>query len=290
MSESTETIAERLRGAFDRLTRAERQLADSLLQAYPVSGLASITQVAQNAGVSTPTVVRMVQKLGFAGFPAFQADLRAELEARISDPISKRNTWAESAPEAHILNRFTDAVIGNIRQTLTQIDLDMFERSCAVLADPDRSVLVVGGRITHSLAEHFFLHLQVLRAKVTHIQSISNAWPHYLLDVTHGDVVVIFDVRRYENSTLKLAEMARERGAHIILFTDQWRSPVHDLADCAFCGRIVVPSAWDSMVTLMLMLETVIADVQERTWDTSKARMEALEDMFDRTRFFRKFT
>lgn len=290
MSESTETIAERLRGAFDRLTRAERQLADSLLQAYPVSGLASITQVAQNAGVSTPTVVRMVQKLGFAGFPAFQADLRAELEARISDPISKRNTWAESAPEAHILNRFTDAVIGNIRQTLTQIDLDMFERSCAVLADPDRSVLVVGGRITHSLAEHFFLHLQVLRAKVTHIQSISNAWPHYLLDVSHGDVVVIFDVRRYENSTLKLAEMARERGAHIILFTDQWRSPVHDLADCAFCGRIVVPSAWDSMVTLMLMLETVIADVQERTWDTSKARMEALEDMFDRTRFFRKFT
>lgn len=290
MSESTETIAERLRGAFDRLTRAERQLADSLLQAYPVSGLASITQVAQNAGVSTPTVVRMVQKLGFAGFPAFQADLRAELEARISDPISKRNTWAESAPEAHILNRFTDAVIGNIRQTLTQIDLDMFERSCAVLADPDRSVLVVGGRITHSLAEHFFLHLQVLRAKVTHIQSISNAWPHYLLDVSQGDVVVIFDVRRYENSTLKLAEMARERGAHIILFTDQWRSPVHDLADCAFCGRIVVPSAWDSMVTLMLMLETVIADVQERTWDTSKARMEALEDMFDRTRFFRKFT
>ncbi|MDK3074077.1 MurR/RpiR family transcriptional regulator [Sedimentitalea sp. JM2-8] len=290
MAESTETIAERLKDAFDSLTRAERQLADSLLQAYPVSGLASITQVAQNAGVSTPTVVRMVQKLGFAGFPAFQAALRAELEARISDPISKRNTWAESAPEAHILNRFTDAVIGNIRQTLTQIDLDMFERSCAVLADPDRSILVVGGRITHSLAEHFFLHMQVMRAKVTHIQSISNAWPHYLLDVAQGDVVVIFDVRRYENSTLKLAEMARERGAHIILFTDQWRSPVHDLADCAFCGRIVAPSAWDSMVTLMLMLETVIADVQERTWDTSKARMEALEDMFDRTRFFRKFT
>jgi DNA-binding MurR/RpiR family transcriptional regulator len=290
VSESTETIAERLRGAFDTLTRAERQLADSLLKAYPVSGLASITQVAQSAGVSTPTVVRMVQKLGFAGFPAFQSALRSELEARISDPISKRDTWAETVPEAHILNRFTDAVIGNIRQTLTHVDLDMFERSCALLADPDRSVLVVGGRITHSLAEHFFLHMQVLRSKVTHIQSISNAWPHYLLDVKQGDVVVIFDVRRYENSTLRLAEMVRERGAHIILFTDQWRSPVHDLAECAFCARISVPSAWDSMVTLMLMLETVIADVQERTWDSSKARMEALEDMFDRTRFFRKFT
>lgn len=290
MPDSSDTIAERLKGAFDTLTRAERQLADSLLQSYPVSGLTSITQVAQNADVSTPTVVRMVQKLGYAGFPAFQAALRSELEARISDPISKRNTWAETAPEAHILNRFTDAVMGNIRQTLTQIDLGMFESCCALLADPARSVSVVGGRITHSLAEHFFLHLQVLRADVTHIQSISNAWPHYLLDVKQGDVVVIFDVRRYENSTLKLAEMARDRGAQIILFTDQWRSPVHELADCTFSGRIVVPSAWDSSVTLMLLLETVIADVQERTWDSTRQRMQSLEDMFDRTRFFRKFT
>ncbi|MEP3332636.1 MurR/RpiR family transcriptional regulator [Sedimentitalea sp.] len=290
MSDASETIAERLQAAFDSLTRAEKQLADSLLQSYPVSGLSSITQVAQNAEVSTPTVVRMVQKLGFSGFPAFQAALRDELEAKISDPISKRNIWAEKAPEAHILNRFTDAVIGNIRQTLTQIDPEMFERCCRMLADSERSVYVVGGRITRSLAEHFFLHMQVLRANVTHIQSISNAWPHYLLDVKAGDVVVIFDVRRYENSTLKLAEMARERGAVIVLFTDQWRSPVHDLADCSFCGRIVVPSAWDSSVTLLLMLETVIADVQERTWATTRDRMEALEEMFDRTRFFRKFT
>lgn len=290
MSDMPETIAERLQIAFDSLTRAERQLADSLLHNYPVSGLSSITQVAQNAQVSTPTVVRMVQKLGFSGFPAFQAALRDELEAQISDPISKRNTWARKAPEAHILNRFTEAVIGNIGQTLTQIDPEMFERCCALLADPNRGVYVVGGRITRALADYFFLHMQVLRADVTHIQSISNAWPHYLLDVKADDVVVIFDVRRYENSTLKLAEMARERGAQIVLFTDQWRSPVHDLADCTFCGRIVVPSAWDSSVTLLLMLETVIADVQERTWDATRDRMEALEDMFDRTRFFRKFT
>lgn len=290
MSEPSQTIAERLQSAFDTLTRAEKQLADSLLCNYPVSGLSSITQVAQNASVSTPTVVRMVQKLGFPGFPAFQAALRAELEARISDPISKRNTWAENAPEAHILNRFTEAVIGNIRQTLTQIDLAAFERACALLADPERRVYVVGGRITRSLAEYFFLHMQVLRAGVSHVQSVSNAWPHDLLDVRAGDVVVIFDVRRYENATLKLAEIAREKGARIVLFTDQWRSPVHDLADCSLCGRIVVPSAWDSTVTLMLLLETVIADVQERSWATTKARMEALEDMFDRTRFFRKFT
>lgn len=290
MFEITDTISERLHKCFSRLTRAERQLADSILENYPVSGLGTITIVAKNADVSTPTVARLVQKLGYKGFPDFQAVLREELQDKVSDPIAKRATWADAAPEGHILNRFTEAVIGNIRHSLSQIDIQIFDESCALLADMDRSIYVVGGRITRSLADYFFLHMQVARPDVTHIQSISNAWPHYLLDVKEGDVLVIFDVRRYENSTLKLAEMAAERGAKIILFTDQWCSPISKFADCSFNSRIVVPSAWDSNVTVLLLLETVIAEVQERTWPVTKERMQGLEEMFDRTRFFRKFT
>lgn len=290
MTSTPETISDILRASFANLTRAERQLADSLLQNYPMSGLGSITMVAQEAEVSTPTVVRMVQKLGFSGFPEFQRALRSELQAQISDPIEKHDTWAGSAPTEHILNRFTDAVMGNIRQTLGQIETTEFDQACDLLADMDRAIYVVGGRITRALADYFFLHMQVLRPSVTHIQSISNAWPHYLLEVKEGDVVVIFDVRRYENSTLKLAELAAEKGAKIILVTDQWQSPIAKIATHTFSCRIVVPSAWDSSIVPMLLLETVVASVQERTWDTTRPRMEALEDMFDRTRFFRKFT
>lgn len=286
----TDTIAERLKKSFAGLTRAERQLADSILKKYPVSGLGTITTVAKTADVSTPTVARMVQKIGYKGFSDFQATLRRELQDKVSDPIAKRETWAETAPDGHILNRFTEAVIGNIRQSLGQIDIQTFDECCALLSDLERSVYVVGGRITRSMADYFFLHMQVTRPDVTHIQSISNAWPHYLLDVKDGDVLVIFDVRRYENSTLKLAEMAAERGAKIILFTDQWCSPIHKFADCSFSSRIVVPSAWDSNVAVLLLLETVIADVQERTWPVTKERMQGLEEMFDRTKFFRKFT
>lgn len=290
LAENNRTVAELLQSYFDKLTRAERQLSHSLLENYPVSGLGSITAVAQNAGVSTPTVARMVQKLGFKGFPEFQAALRKEVEATISDPIAKHDTWADQAPDGHIVNRFTDAVIDNIRHSLGQLDIKTFEKACELLADTNKSLFVVGGRITRALADYFFLHMQVLRRDVTHIQAISNAWPHYLLDIKKDDVIVIFDVRRYENSTLKLAEMAAEAGAKIILFTDQWLSPIAKLADHTFSLKIVVPSAWDSSVTTMLVVETIIADVQQRTWPETRERMEELEVMFDRTRFFRKFT
>ena len=290
MSENASTVAELLQSNFDNLTRAERQLSHSLMENYPVSGLGSITAVAQKASVSTPTVARMVQKIGFKGFPEFQAALRDEVEATISDPIAKHDTWADQAPNEHIVNKFTEAVIDNIRHSLGQLDIETFEKSCGLLADTNRSLFVVGGRITRAMADYFFLHMQVLRKDVTHIQSISNAWPHYLLDIKKDDVIVIFDVRRYENSTLKLAEMAAEAGATIILFTDQWLSPISKLAHHTFSLKIVVPSAWDSSVTTMLLVETIIADVQQRTWPETRERMEELEVMFDRTRFFRKFT
>ena len=284
------TVAERMKSQFDNLTRAERQLAACILENYPASGLGTITTLGKRADVSTPTVARMVQKLAFSGFPDFQAALRMEIEAKISDPITKRETWAEKAPTGHILNRFTDAVINNISQSLGQLDTETFDQTCALVADTKSRVFVVGGRITRSLADYMFLHLQVIRPDVTHIQSISNAWPHYLLDVNEDDVVIIFDIRRYETSTLKLAEIAAEKGAKIILFTDQWGSPVGKFATYSFNNQIAVPSAWDSAVTNLLLLEIMIAEIQERIWPNTRTRMENLEDMFDRTRFFRKFT
>lgn len=283
------TVAERLRAHGAALTRSERQLADVILGAYPASGLGTITSLAETAQVSTPTVARLVQKIGYPGFAAFQEALRIELNEKISGPLTKRERWVDDAPDAHILNRFTKAVIDNIGRSLAEVEPRRFEAACDLIADPSRRVFIVGGRITRALADYIFLHLQVIRAGVTYIASNSNAWPHYLLDVAPDDVVIIFDIRRYENSTLRLAEMAREREARVILFSDQWQSPVAEFADIAFCNRIAVPSAWDSNVATMLLVEIIIAEVQERHWDTTKTRMEALEEMFDRTQFFRKF-
>lgn len=290
MAEAAQTISDQIHKKLDDLTRAERQLALSVLENYPASGLGPLTALAKDADVSVPTVARMVQKLGYNGYPEFQAALREELRAKVKTPIAKHDTWADAAPSGHILNRFTEAVIDNIRLTLGQIDPVVFDHACDLIADENRHLFIVGGRITHTLAEYLFLHMQVIRPNVTHVQSTSNTWPHYLLNTKDGDVFVIFDVRRYENNTLKLAELARARGAEIILMTDQWRSPVHHMSTICMSNRIVVPSAWDSAATTMLLLETMISSVQTLNWEQAKSRIEGLEDMFDQTKLFRKFT
>lgn len=100
---------------------------------------------------------------------------------------------------------------------------------------------------------------------------------------------MIFDIRRHENPTLRLAELAREREAKVILFSDQWQSPLAECAGIVFQDRTAAPSAWDWKLATMLLVEIVIAEVQQHNRTTTKARMDSLEEMFDRTQFFRKF-
>jgi DNA-binding MurR/RpiR family transcriptional regulator len=290
MSDSKDrTIAARIRQHFSALTRAEHQLSNLILSNYPVSGLGSITAVAEAAGVSTPTVVRMAKKLGFSGHPELQAALRAELEAAISTPITRHDRWARDAPDTHILNRFADAVSENLLSTLTSIVPETFNAVTELLADTGRDIYFVGGRITRPLAEYFFTHLQVIRTGTTLLAPGSSTWPHHVLNMGPGDVLVAFDIRRYENDILRLAEMASDRGATLVLFTDSWGSPAAKLTGHAFHARSEAPSAWDSSVVTLFIVEALIAAIQDENWQHTHDRVNALENLFDQTRLFRKF-
>lgn len=281
-------LDDQLRASLPDLTRAERQLATHVLSHYPVAALGSITQLAKAAAVSTPTVVRLTQKLGYKGYPDFQSALRGEVEAMLISPIAKHDRWAGGVPDTHILNRFADAVMANLQATLGQIDHAEFDAAAALLADPQRRVFAMGGRITHAMADYFTGLMKVVRPQVTLLANSSSSWPAALLELEPGDVLLVFDIRRYENTVLHLTEMAKGRGAEVILITDRWISPAVAHARHTLCCHIEAPSAWDSTVSLMVLVETLLAAVQQLTWETTEPRMKRMEDLYAETRFFRR--
>lgn len=282
------SVEDRLRMALPDLTRAERQLATHILKNYPVAALGSITVLAKAAEVSTPTVVRLCQKLGFKGYPDAQNALRGEVEAMLLSPLAKHDRWAGGVPDTHILNRFADAVVGNLQATLGQIDHAEFDNAARLLADPDRAVFAIGGRITHALADYFVTLLKVVRPQVTLLSDMSNTWPPAMLDMRRGDVLLVLDVRRYENSVLQLVELAVEQGAEVVLVTDRWVSPAAAHAKHTLAAHIEAPSAWDSMVSLTVLIETLLAAVQTLNRDVTEARLKRMEALYDRSRFFRR--
>jgi len=270
------------------LTRAERQLTDVLLRDYPVAGLRSVTKIADAAGVSTPTVIRLARKLGFNGFPELQAALRDEASAQIKQPIRKRESWPAHRSDSAAFRDFAEAVFDNLNHTIDRLDPATFNAIAKVLADPRRSIFLTGGRISRANADYFYNHLQIIRPGVTLLSGPPSVWPQHLLDMDKRSVLILFDIRRYERDLARLAKLAKDRDAAIVLFTDQWGSPISKVADHVVNAMVEVPSSWDSTIAINLIVEALIADVQARRWETAKDRIEALEDMFKSTRIFRK--
>ena len=282
------SVKDRLYDQAGALTPAERQLTSVLMRDYPVGGLQSITKIADAAGVSTPTVIRLARKLGFDGFPELQSAMRDEASAQFKTPIAKRDGWGDAKPVSAAFKAFAEAVFDNLSRTIDRLAPGDLDAISAVLADRQRPVFLSGGRITRSNADYFYNHLQIIRPAVTLLGASPNVWPQYILDMDRSAVLILFDIRRYESDLERLAELAKEREAEIILFTDQWGSPISRLADHVVNAMIEVPSSWDSTLAINLVIEALIAEVQSRVSESASGRIEALEEMFRTTRIFRK--
>lgn len=257
-------------------------LDDSLL-----SGLQSITRLAELAEVSSPTIIRLARKLGFEGFSDMQGAIRNEIGARMKQPLAKLEAQAPADSRGHIVSRFIEAVSGNINRTLERLDLAEFDQVASLLSDPTRRLYLLGGRITRSNAHYFFNHLQIIRPQVTLLDSSPSVWPQSLLDMDTDAILIVFDIRRYEKELEKLANLAVAQGVSIVLFTDAWGSPIEKHARFCFRAMVEVPSSWDSTLAINFLIEALVAEVQSRSSGQSAERIAALEQMIGESRIFR---
>lgn len=279
-SSDNPSIAERVRAGMARLTTTERKAAHVLLANYPVAGLETVAEFARRADVSAPTILRFVGRLGFAGYPEFQKQLRAELDAQYQTPLA-RTPARTGAPldGGAFLDSFGSAVVDNIATTFANLPAAEFDAVVALLASVRRRVFVVGGRFSDALAQYLAAHLRIVRPGVIHFAGQTDNWRDQLLDLGRKDVVVVFDIRRYQDSLLSLAAKAEDCGATIVLVTDQWLSPIARHAAHVLAARIAVPSNWDSSAAMLALVEALIAATTDRLWETASDRIAAVEHL-----------
>jgi DNA-binding MurR/RpiR family transcriptional regulator len=274
---NSRSVAARIRRRLGRLTPTERRPALALLANYPVAGLETVAQFAARAKVSGPTILRLIAKLGFDSYPDFQQALRDELELRLQTPLAKAPLESGHPPQGDFLSTYTRAIIENIEASIADLPRAEFEAAAALLADPRRRILLLGGRFTSSLAIHLYLHLRELRPRVQLVEGQTATWAEHLLDLGRNDVLVVFDIRRFQEDVVLFAREAAAGGARVLLFTDTWVSPVAAVADHVFSVRTTMPSSWESFAALSALSEALIARLHAQHWKDSKRRMEKLE-------------
>ena len=272
-----EPLSERVRRDLRNYTAAERRVAQSLLQRLPGRGVGDGRALCAEGGHERPTILRFVSRLGLKSYAEFQNRLRGEVQERLQGPLARYpslRSWARAARSRN----------GSARCCAATSSV----RSGACLPrnmPPSRNWSATGGaRCSASeaaspqmLAAYFHHCLRELRPGVRLVREGSASWADYLLDVRRGDVLVVFDFRRYQRDVLEFASGAATQGAVIVLITDIWNSPIAALATHVIGCPVEVPTAFDSAVGGLAMAEVIVAGAVERLGEHAKRRIETLE-------------
>jgi DNA-binding MurR/RpiR family transcriptional regulator len=276
----TATLADRITASLPSLSTAERRAARALLARYPTTGMETVALFAERARVSAPTILRFVAKLGFAGYPDFRRALRVEMEAQTEYPLTRRQAVGPfDASQPAAFGALARGLIEAVQNSLAMaIEVDV-ERLTDMLIDERRQIFLFGGDFTEPAARHLEFHLRKMRGRVRLFSQGLPRRADELAELRRRDVVILFDIRRYQSDTNRTAEIAKELGAVVVLFTDQWMSDVAQVADIVLRARVDVPSPWDSLIGLIGVIELVALSVDARKWPVAETRYETIESV-----------
>ncbi|MGL4487892.1 MAG: MurR/RpiR family transcriptional regulator [Rhizobiaceae bacterium] len=271
-----ESISERIGAVINDLPSGERKAAQTLIAEYPLIGLKTVAEFAARSDVSSPTILRFVNRLGFGTYSDFQSALQIEVVEQLQSPLA-RNSMVREEKTAYNSEPFMAAMLENIRETFAHNSEADLKRLSALLTDTALRVHLIGGRFTDPVARYMAAHLRLIRKKVFHLEGQEANWRDQLVDMGKRDVLIIFDIRRYQESLIAFANNAAARGATVVLFTDQWMSPVARVAKHILTCRTTAPSAWDSSTSLIALVEAVISRVTLDSGKAAAARIAELE-------------
>jgi DNA-binding MurR/RpiR family transcriptional regulator len=258
---------------MDELTPAERKVARTLLARYPAAGLESTAALAAAAGTSKPTVLRLLARLGFGGYPDFQQRLRDEATRSMSaSPLARAQARGGGAPADSVFLRAVDArarVVARLRDTVPPAEA---ERAVALLAGRPRHVVICGGYFSRLVARMLALQLDQLIPNVDFADEPLGADTGKYLRAGRDSVAIVFDLRRHELVAKEVVALAKARGATVILITDESLSPSAGEAD------IVLPVAvdgapFDSFAALLVLTESLAEAVFHAGGEAAVDRM-----------------
>ena len=213
--------------ARDKLSPAEKRVAEHVL-AHPRAALSEpIAEIARAAAVSQPTVIRFCRSLGCEGLSDFKLRLASGLSATV--PVTHTQVTGEDS-----MLELGVKVLGNtasaILQLREQLNRDTLGRAIDVLSAAQRIEFYAVGHygVVADDAQFKFLRFGVPSAALTdtRLQLLSAN----VLRPT--DVVVIISSSGRIDELLAVAELARERGAAVIVITAS-HSPLARKADVA---------------------------------------------------------
>ncbi len=222
------SILERVKAALPALPPAEQRVAKLLLADARSFASLPVSELADRSHVSKPTVVRFCRSVGYDGLADFKLKLAGSVNEGV--PFVHRAVDEDDKPQ-DIIVKVVDNAVAALLHYRNDAASHAFERAIEALANSARhgkriEFYGVGNSgIVAQDAQHKFFRLGVNTVATSdgHVQLMSATM------LSPGDCAVIISNSGRSRDLLDAAEIARKKGATIIIITAS-ASPLAQLA------------------------------------------------------------
>ena len=210
----------RLQSTYPSLKSAERKAADFLLHNADRVAVCNISEVANMAGCSEATLVRLAKRLGFMGFPELRDVITSKQE-------STETIYEEILPDdknSDVIRKVFNASIRSIEDSLNMLDMDQFSKAVKALCKANRIQFVGSGDATAAALAGFSKF-----ARIGVNSFFSNEFDVQLIHaslLSAGDVLVAISYSGRTRTVLDVVKRARLSKATVIAITNFPSSPL----------------------------------------------------------------
>jgi RpiR family transcriptional regulator, carbohydrate utilization regulator len=217
----------------EQLRPSERKLADYVVEAPREVLDLSMTEVAQRAGVSQPTIARFCHALGFSGFREFKIRLAQAVAADLPPAVYRDVRPDEPVPG--VAAKVLDRTIGALLQVRNNLSADALANAITLLAHASRIEFygAGGSGIAAQDMQHKFFRLGMPSVAYSDPQT-------FLMSAAllgPGDVVVAISNTGRTRDIVDAVRTALDRGAKVIAIT-HGTSPLARLASVGLHANV----------------------------------------------------
>jgi len=270
-----------IRGRLSQLTRNQKQLAEFVLKEQQAVAFSTVSELAEQTGISPATIVRFSKSLGFEGYNGLQREVRRALRAGLRGPERFREAHKPMHGSESALSPAIKQELENIAALQDYHDPRTLEAAVRMLSDASQ-ILVIGSRSTASLANHFWFALNKAGLVAERALTIDTLTYEQVDRLDDAGCVVLIGFPRYLSELATIANHTSDAGKRLVVITDSTFSPFQ--GDVTLYAPVVSSSfvAFHSapLILIATLMAEIAADRPERTLDALD-RFEKLAERHD---------
>jgi RpiR family carbohydrate utilization transcriptional regulator len=225
-------LTQHIAQSMNTLRKSERKVGEYVLANQQDVIHMRVIDLAKNAAVSEPTVIRFCRAVGCNGFQEFKLTLAQQLA---SSPSFGQIAVTDTDSTADFSKKVFDSTIDTLLNVRDDLDIDMIHKAVSVIAAANRVEFFgfgASGAVAADAHHKFFrLQLAVAAHSDHHFQNMSAS------SMMPGDVVVAISHSGRTKALLDSIRLVHEAGGTVISICPN-NSPIADIADIAITVNV----------------------------------------------------